>query len=338
MAEHFLSLSTADRTELLLAAGSRLGRPAYLLEKDLWVVWTLNELFTSPIGKHLRFKGGTSLSKAYRLIDRFSEDVDLTYDIRQILGTDTEQQLPSSRSEARRWSAQVRARLPDWVGGVVQATLSTSLAREEINATLIQDDDRLYLYYPVLTSANTYVQPRIMLEFGARSCGEPYSCCPISCDIGPAAEGIMFPEATPLVMDVARTFWEKATAAHVYCRQNRLKGERFARHWHDLAAIGASAHLDQILQKFEIANLVADHKSWFFRERTAQGTWVNYHEAVTGQLHIIPEGDARSVLEDDYERMLEGGMFDNQPISFNDLMERCSSLENRLNASAATRG
>ncbi len=84
MAEAFLLLPAEDRLEALSVAADRSGRPAHLLEKDAWVVWALATLYGSPLGEHLVFKGGTSLSKAYGVIRRFSEDVDLTYDIRAL--------------------------------------------------------------------------------------------------------------------------------------------------------------------------------------------------------------------------------------------------------------
>jgi predicted nucleotidyltransferase component of viral defense system len=83
--ETFLSLSLVERTEALQVAASKSGRPLHVLEKDVWAVWTLSALFDSPFGPHLVFKGGTSLSKAYNAINRFSEDIDVTYDIRQLL-------------------------------------------------------------------------------------------------------------------------------------------------------------------------------------------------------------------------------------------------------------
>jgi len=85
MAVDFLRLSATDRSEALKVAADRCRRPAHLLEKDVWVVWALAGLYGSSLGEHLVFKGGTSLSKAYKVIQRFSEDVDLTYDIRAFL-------------------------------------------------------------------------------------------------------------------------------------------------------------------------------------------------------------------------------------------------------------
>lgn len=81
MAESFFDLSAQDRADALEVAAGQAGRPAELLEKDIWVVWTLDVLFGTPFAEALTFKGGTSLSKVYGAIDRFSEDVDLTYDI-----------------------------------------------------------------------------------------------------------------------------------------------------------------------------------------------------------------------------------------------------------------
>lgn len=118
MADRFLDLSSADRRDALEVAGAASGRPLHLLEKDVWVVWALETLFAAPYAPHLVFKGGTSLSKAYGVIRRFSEDVDLTYDIRTIapdLVADSADALPSTRSQERRWTKEIRTRLADWV-------------------------------------------------------------------------------------------------------------------------------------------------------------------------------------------------------------------------------
>lgn len=85
MPDAFLRLPAGDRREALAVAAAASGRPVHLLEKDVWVVWTLEVLFNAPFAEQLVFKGGTSLSKAYRIIRRFSEDIDITYDIRAIV-------------------------------------------------------------------------------------------------------------------------------------------------------------------------------------------------------------------------------------------------------------
>lgn len=102
----FFELSAGDQGDVLETAAQTLGRPAYVLEKDIYVVWVLGRIFSAPIGDHITFKGGTSLSKVYRLIDRFSEDLDLTYDVRQMLQR-AESEIPESSSQARRWTEEV---------------------------------------------------------------------------------------------------------------------------------------------------------------------------------------------------------------------------------------
>ena len=117
MAE-FFQPSTAERLDALDAAANTSGLLPHLLEKDIWVVWSLRHLFGGPYADHLVFKGGTSLSKAYGVIRRFSEDVDLTYDIRAIasdLVGDADAPLPISKSQEKKWSKEIRLRLSGWV-------------------------------------------------------------------------------------------------------------------------------------------------------------------------------------------------------------------------------
>lgn len=112
MGESFFSLSRRDQTDALGVAADRSGRPVHLLEKDVWVVWALETLGAAPFGSHLVFKGGTSLSKAYNIIDRFSEDVDLTYDIRAIapdLATPGSDAIPANPSQEQKWTKVIRA-------------------------------------------------------------------------------------------------------------------------------------------------------------------------------------------------------------------------------------
>ena len=115
----FQRLSATERRDALDVAARRGGRETFLLEKDTWVVATLSVLFEAPFGRHLVFKGGTSLSKVWRAIRRFSEDIDITYDIRGfapdlVVGGD-EEAIPPTRSQERRWTRAIRPRLSEWV-------------------------------------------------------------------------------------------------------------------------------------------------------------------------------------------------------------------------------
>jgi hypothetical protein len=336
MANAFLELSFADRRDALGVAADRTGRPAHLLEKDVWVVWTLAALYGSPLGEHLVFKGGTSLSKGYGVIRRFSEDVDLTYDIRalapDLVGEDGEA-LPKSRSEERRWSKAVRHRLPEWVAAEVEPILVKAIAAASLAAKTRVDGDRLFVEYEAAATGSGYVSPNVMLEFGARSTGEPASFRDVVCDAAASLDGVEFPVARPRVMHAERTFWEKATAIHVFCLQERLRGERFARHWHDVVRLDEAGLADAALADRDLANAVAIHKSMFFAEKAADGTSIDYGAAINGELCLVPGGKALKALEDDYRRMVDDGLLLEDAETFGILMERCSDVAERANRS-----
>lgn len=336
MAESYFSLSDADQAEVLEQGRERTGRPAHLLEKDIWVVWTLGALFSSKVGADLTFKGGTSLSKAYRIIDRFSEDLDLTYDIRKLIAdlTGGEEFLPTSRSQASKWTKAVRDRLPEWIAGTVQPVIQEALDQAKLGAKLEvsgADRDKLLLRYRAVKQGTGYVAPVVTLEFGGRATGEPHEAMPVACDIEGQVEGVTFPTASPVVMSVTRTFWEKATATHVYCAQGRIRGERYARHWHDLAAIMRSSHFEAAIEDRDVARAVAEHKSYFFSEKDAAGNTIDYFSAIAGALHVVPEGAAREALAADYAGMLEDQVMVGDALPFEDLMQACAEVADRAN-------
>ena len=335
MAEAFLRLNGKDRLDALGVAADQLGRPAHLLEKDVWVVWAIQQLFGSPIGTNLVFKGGTSLSKAYQVIDRFSEDVDLTFDIRALIPDlleGREDAMPATSSEERRWSKRVRQALPEWVAGTIQPILQQAIDREGIDARLRIDGDKLFIDYPHLAQGTGYVSPSVMLEFGARSTGEPASARDIVCDAAVAVDGLEFPSARPRVMHAERTFWEKATAIHVFCLQSRMRGDRFSRHWHDVARLDDAGIAAAAIEDRALGTAVAKHKTMFFAEKAADATWIDYGAATSGHLQLVPGGDALKALADDYRRMVEDGLLASTPEPFGDLMDRCADIARRANA------
>ena len=143
----FFALSAEDRREALAVAADASGRPIHLLEKDVWVVWALHALFGSVHGKHLVFEGGTSLSKGYGVIRRFSEDVDLTYDIRAIASDligESESILPSSRSQGKKWTDEIREhRLPKLVSEKIAPQLDAALHSSGLPAAVSIDNDKI---------------------------------------------------------------------------------------------------------------------------------------------------------------------------------------------------
>jgi hypothetical protein len=132
-------------------------------------------------------------------------------------------------------------------------------------------------------------------------------------------------------MAAEHTFWEKATAVHVFCRQQRIRGERLSRHWHDLVRLDDAGIAQKALADRDLACAVARHKSMFFREKDAVGNWIDYVAAVSGNLQLVPDGAFDKILAEDYGRMLTDGMLLDDGESFEDLMCRCGELQSRAN-------
>ena len=332
----YQKLSIEDRRYALRVAQEGSGRGAFLLEKDIWIVATLGIMFNAPFAPYLTFKGDTSLSKVWRAITRFSEDIDITFDIRafapDLVADAGDEALPPTRSQEKRWTRMIRGRLVEWVKQHARSSVEEGLAGLGFEARVRVDGDRLFVDYEPLFEQTGSVRSEVMLEFGARSTGEPHTNKIIECDAAPLLRDLIFPKADATVMLAERTFWEKATAVHVYCRQQRRRGERKSRHWHDLARLDEAGIAASALADRELALSVARHKSAFFPENDANGQRIDYLAAVSGDLQIVPSGTAYAVLADDYARMLADGMLLGDDEPFEALMQRCASIEDRANA------
>jgi Nucleotidyl transferase AbiEii toxin, Type IV TA system len=332
----FFQLPVTERREALDAAADTSGLPPHLLEKDIWVVWSLRHVFAGPYANHLVFKGGTSLSKAYGVIRRFSEDVDLTYDIRAIardLVGGADAPLPASASQEKKWTKAIRTRLSKWVGAEIVPRLTLDLEQHGLPAAVRSEGDKVFIDYAPLATGTGYVAPAVMLEFGARSTGEPSEPRAIHCDAATHLHGVEFPTATPKVMRAERTFWEKATAIHVFCAQGEFRGgDRFARHWHDVTRLDTAGFADAAIADKALARAVADHKAVFFAEKNTHGEVIDYHAAVAGALQLVPEDGALAKLAVDYQHMVDDGLFLDDAEPFDSLLERCRTIQHKANA------
>ena len=335
MTKSFLCLSADEKLKIFQHAEQVSGRAVHLLEKDVWVVWAVREIFSAPFGKHLVFKGGTSLSKGYDAIRRFSEDVDLTYDIRTIIPDmviDRDNALPPMHNQGEKWSHAVRARLPKWITNSVVPVLEEALERDGLSAdaNLRIHEDKVFINYTPLTGGFRYGGPPVKLEFGAPT-EKPFERRNIVCDAAEHLKGFEFPEATPNIMRIERTCWEKMVAVHVYCLKGHSQNERFARHWYDLTRLDVGGYIDAALQDNNLAMKVAQHQSMFFVEKDVKGERIDYETAISGGLVLIPGGEAFKALEEDYKNMIESGFLQSDSDLFEDVMDRCREIEKKAN-------
>jgi hypothetical protein len=144
MPENYLTLSREDRLEALQVAATDSRRPVHLLEKDIWVVWAIDALFRSEFCEHLVFKGGTSLSKGYYVIARFSEDIDVTYDIRELVPElAAEDPIPKTTSQANKWTGIILAKLAAWVKDKALPVILKHIEAAAVDVTATIDDDKI---------------------------------------------------------------------------------------------------------------------------------------------------------------------------------------------------
>ncbi len=329
-----------ERAELFTEAGSRRGLAPAIIEKDFWVCWTLKRLFKLPDDHpSLVFKGGTSLSKVYNVIRRFSEDIDLSFD-RKAFGYDGDKDpaaVPGKRARERLID-DLDSTVERHIDNVFVPALEQAIKAElgdhgESRWNLTKDPTEaknvFFHYPPGLTSGSlTYISPIIRLELGARG------------DVWPVENHTMQPYAADEVPDVLkdpacgitvlaakRTFWEKATILHAqYHRQADIPmGDRLSRHYYDLALLGATLHATAALAEPALLEQVANHKSVFFPQ-----PWARYESARIGSLRLSPPKERLKELSADYVKMAPM-IFDQPPPKFDDVIASIAELESRIN-------
>ena len=299
------------------------------VEKDFWVCFFLDILFhQSQDATRFCFKGGTSLSKGYHVIRRFSEDIDLILDWR-LLGY--------SRDEPydKRTNTQQEA-FNDVVNGKTEEYLATSLMPNLKSLTekyvgepirfYIEENDRqtICIVYPRLFR-DSYVIPEIRLEIGALAAWTPFT----DTTIQPyAAERYprQFKQADTVIRTVQakRTFWEKAVILHKEAhRVNGKVPERYARHYYDLYMLSQTPTMDEALADVELLNTVAS-----FNQKFYHSSWAQYEDATLEKIRLVPSSETTARLAEDYLSM-QDMLFGNKP-SFDVIMEGLGKLESEM--------
>ena len=335
----YQQLSADERRQALLKVREHYLYKPFWLEKDVWIVASLQSLHSAEFTEFadgLTFKGGTSLSKGFGDLRRFSEDVDVTYDLRSLapdlVASAGGSALPPTRSQERRWRKVLRERITEWVADRALPLMRKSLAEAGFEAKLHADGQSLFICYQPIFAPAGIALPEVRIEFGARSTGEPRQRTTIVCEVANHLPEVIFPQAQLWIMLAERTFWEKAAAAHVFCKSQRLRGERRSRHWHDLVQLDKMGIADQAIARPDIAREVVHHQTIFFAEKDFHGDPIDYEAAFSGYLQLVPNAEARTMLAADHARMLESGMLVGENESFDELMEHCARLQERINA------
>jgi Nucleotidyl transferase AbiEii toxin, Type IV TA system len=342
----FLSAAAVDRRDAFLGAAQRLGAPEQNIEKDFWVCWTLDALFNGAKagGPRLLFKGGTSLSKAFGLISRFSEDIDITI-FRDDLGE------AATVDELEALSGKKRRRRLDAIKGASQAYVNESM-RLQVEGHLrealetagldagagrvepdLDDPDRqsLLIWYPKVTAADEgYVRPAVKIESGAKSAldpNQPAIVKPYVADVLADFE-LSVPDVRTVVAN--RTFWDKVVILHGlrqwFDARGALRGggQRISRHYYDVyrllgSDVGRAASSD-----FVLGVDCVRHARMFFNSPD-----LNLAAAEPGSFTLSPSAQMTTELARDYAAM--AGMIFGRAPALDEVLGRVAELEARIN-------
>lgn len=329
----FLRLPIGEQADILSAMSAKTGRSAQVLQKDVWVCWGLKEVFGSQTGIRMAVKGGTSLSKVFQAIHRFSEDVDVTLDYRDLCrGLSVDPFANGTSKSKKKWfGEQLKERVREYIHQELMPPISASfieMTNGEGRVEVSEDGERVQLHYPSgLGSGADYMGDWILLEFGGRNVTEPNGLYRITAAIADELSALDFPEAEVMVLSPERTFWEKATLIHVAChRQQETGAERISRHWYDLVMLRRSEIGKSALSNRALLNDVVKHKKLFF-----DASYANYDACLTRNFRLVPDEPFLTGLEHDYSQMESSGMFDEPPPSFDEIVEVLRHMEATIN-------
>lgn len=332
----WLNQTPERRIEIINQVNAQTGFAVESIEKDWWVTQVLRAVTNTPWIGNLVFKGGTSLSKGWNLIARFSEDIDLAMD-RSVLGFAHTEPNPSQVERLRRLSAEFMANsfALDLGNRLTELGLPTGFLRLSVKTGPDNEDPRqLWLEYDSLfvsreTRENpAYIAPKVIVEIGARSLREPCSTRSITSLVSAAFPTATF--ATPAfaiaTVEPQRTVLEKIFLLHEEKTRpaDRRRILRMSRHYYDLHQTADTNHMDQALGTPELYTTVRDHRQRFNRVPSCQYTGLQCRD-----LDFLPHADEMGKWEQDYADM-QKYMIGANPPPFSTMMKRLQQLQERI--------
>jgi len=336
-----MDLSAQAQKEILQTAATQLGRNSNVLEKDIWVCWVLKALFSMSDAHPMAFKGGTSLSKVFEIIDRFSEDVDITLDYRHFDDIEYNKHPEvfdpladgASNNQIRKFSDRLNTYVKTYALEKVIPHLELEISKLPIaskcNIEIDDTGEKIWLSYPsVIEETDDYLKSQVLVELGGRNVIDPNDTHSIRPYVSELTQGLNYPTSKIVVLSPERTFWEKATLIHVECNRGEIKqnAQRLSRHWYDLVLLMKSDSGKNAVNNRGLLEEVVAHKKVFFNMGYA-----NYDECLKGNLKLLPTDQSIDGLEQDYNEMVRSGMMYQKPPSFDEIINAIKELEEKIN-------
>lgn len=325
----FYKLPDETKKRIYKNAGEKNNLPAYAIEKDWWVVQTLSILNNTEIGKHLVFKGGTSLSKAWNVIERFSEDIDLAVD-RTFFGFEGElgkNQRTNLRKAANKYITETL--FPELKKAFEEAGLKgVKFELEEIK-TSDQDPVIINVYYPALIESPGYIQPRVQIEIGCRSLREPFANRSILSIVDSSYSKADFKQDSITIPTVLpeRTFLEKIFLLHEEFQRpkEKVRVDRMSRYLYDIYQILKIVTAEKALTDNTLYDTIVKHRYNFTR---IGGVDYNLHQPQS--IDFLPSEKLLPAWKADYEKMREQMIHGDSP-KFEDLIKSLEELKEKIN-------
>lgn len=326
----FIDIPEPDKAIIFQQIGNKTNMPAFAVEKDWWVVQTLAIIFEMDVARHLVFKGGTSLSKAWNLIERFSEDIDLALD-REFLGFNGE--LTKKRRTELRKTASA------YTSGSFFSALKVKFEEKAITGVTFnlvdakdsdQDPRIIEVFYPNVIQTPGYLQPRLQLEIGCRSLREPFTMRKFKTlvDEEYAEREFSQPPVNIPTVNPERTFMEKIFLLHEEFHRpiEKVRVDRLSRHLYDIYHLSKTKYADKALNDQELYETIVNHRFNF-----AHVGGVNYNQHQPQTIDPIPIPEVFEAWKADYNTMLEQMIYEQNPPSFEVIIASLINLRDRIN-------
>ena len=327
----FYNIENEEKVAIFNAVATEKGMKPFAVEKDWWVSRTLEIIFSMDIARHLVFKGGTSLSKAWKLIQRFSEDIDLAIGREYFFKSDKDwekKEITALRKEASLFST-----------GVFFDKLKEEFLKKGFNGLVFkvieakdsdQDPRIIEIYYPnLITQPSEYVLPRVQIEIGCRSLREPFSVQTFGALVDEVYADRDFAEPFFQVPTVnpERTFLEKIFLLHeeFHRPQEKMRVDRLSRHLYDVYQLSKAGVSDKAINDKELYETIVAHRYKF-----ARIGGVNYNNHNPKTLNPVPPPELMDDWEKDYAKMLEDMIYEEEKPTFADLIENLNILRMQL--------
>jgi predicted nucleotidyltransferase component of viral defense system len=327
----FYTINTSEKEAIFNAIATEMGMTPFAVEKDWWVSRTLNIIFQMDIAAHLVFKGGTSLSKAWKLINRFSEDIDLAIDkefFEAYKGDISNTQIDKLRKDAGVYTTGT------FFMDLQNAFLASGFKYLNFKVIDTKDSDQdprtIEIYYPnIIPQPSEYVMPRVQIEISCRSLREPFTLKQFGSLVDEYYAGREFAESFFSVPTVnpERTFLEKLFLLHEEFQRpaDKIRVDRLSRHLYDIYHLNKAGVAERAIGDKELYETIVAHRYRFSRLGK-----VNYNLHHPKTIDPIPVTEKMSDWKADYAKMMEEMIYEETKPAFDDLINNLSELRAKL--------